>query len=78
MLLKDEGTTSLSNTSIENVIIAAVLDGRRVSPCGPDGGPVIGAAVDEELELNASLLAMPGAPFYHPVVLLGIDDPAKT
>lgn len=59
MLLSDEGTTSLSNTSIENVIIAALLDGRRVSPCGPDGGPITAtgavAADDDEPELVASL-----------------------
>lgn len=35
MELSEEGTTSLSNTSVENVVVAALLDGRFVSPCGP-------------------------------------------
>ena len=40
MLLSDDGTTSLSNTSMENVIMAVFRDGRRVSPpCGPEIGP---------------------------------------
>lgn len=34
----DEGTTtSLSKTSIEKVVIAALLDGRRISVCGAAG-----------------------------------------
>lgn len=37
MLLNVDGTTSLSNTSMENVAIAALLDPRRFSPaCCPD------------------------------------------
>lgn len=40
MLPSDDGTTSLSNTSIEKVaIIAFLIDDRRDSPCGPDTGP---------------------------------------
>lgn len=40
MLASDDGTTSLSNTSIEKVAITELLiEGRRDSPCGPEAGP---------------------------------------
>lgn len=32
---REEGTTSLSNTSIEKVVVAALRDGRLVSDEGP-------------------------------------------
>ena len=32
MEAKDEGTTSLSNTSVEKTVVAALRDGRLVSP----------------------------------------------
>lgn len=32
---REEGTTSLSKTSIEKVVVAALRDGRRVSDDGP-------------------------------------------
>ncbi|KAJ1401278.1 hypothetical protein SESBI_28944 [Sesbania bispinosa] len=37
MEASEEGTTtSLSKTSVEKVVMAALLDGRRVSVCGAD------------------------------------------
>lgn len=46
MLASDGGTTSLSNTSMEKVVIAGFLvDDLRNSPCGPDTGPDGAAAV---------------------------------
>lgn len=33
---REEGTTSLSKTSVEKVVVAALRDGRRESICCPD------------------------------------------
>lgn len=48
MLLSDDGTTSLSNTSMENpAAIAGFLDdGLRDSPWGPECGRVDAAGMD--------------------------------
>lgn len=37
MEARADGTTSLSKTSVEKVVVAALLDGLLVSPCGPGG-----------------------------------------
>jgi hypothetical protein len=42
MLLNVDGTTSLSNTSMEKVAMAAPLDPRRFKPCCPDASPDVG------------------------------------
>jgi hypothetical protein len=34
--VRAEGITSLSKTSVKNVVVAALLDGHLISPYGPD------------------------------------------
>lgn len=43
---RDEGTTSVSNTSMEKVVMAALREGRRVSVDGsPDGSRPLGDVI---------------------------------